>query len=355
MAVAVMEVRPVAVGVLRLLVGMLVAVGPACRAAMIMTMMAVVVAMGVGMDQGRMTVEMDVPLPEDGRRPEDHESRSRGHRPGRTVAENRQGSQGADERGGAENGAGAESAQSRQSPDIEDEAQTVSQSSDDKGVGQARPGRNPLSERDGQKQRERPGDKALDLGDPDGILPRDRPGEVIVESPGRHGRENEEGAAPDKGPRGRVPAQENACARHDRQGEPQAAAGVFMKKDNGDHGRGRGFKVEKEGGRDSPETNQSEEEADRADHAASDDGSGEPGQVPRRQSSGFRFLPPGKATAEVEDRQAQEGAQIQPSGQDQGRNVAEKELSQGGAKPEKDGRKDGREVGASAHEITSLS
>jgi hypothetical protein len=70
------------------------------------------------------------------------------------------------------------------------------------------------------------------------------PGQVVVEAPPGHGRQDEKGPGDFEAPRPRIPGEKNTARRHQGEGGPNTPAGALLEQEDGDEGGGRSFKVQ---------------------------------------------------------------------------------------------------------------
>ena len=301
----------------------------------LVVVVAVVVGVPVVVRDGVVRVLVAVLLAQVQPRPDGHQRAGDEQLPGHRVTE-RDGQDGAEERGDREVRAGARGADVPQPDDEQHEAQPVGDEAEDqRGAGGAQR-RELRAEHEREDEVRRTGDRALDRDEPGRVRQRDLAGQVVVERPAR--------ARPDDRERGPHAGDLRLRGRHgdddgtgDDRGHPQddAPARRLTEHDPGDHGRQDALGVEQQRRPRGRHRGQAEHQQHRAGDPAGGDGADEPRHLVAGEPDARR------AADQPPDPHAQAGADVQQAGQQPRADLTEQELGQRRARTEQHGRQQG--------------
>lgn len=230
MKMPVVAVRPMSVDVLRFLMFVLMSVGGCLVHRRVgMVMVAVAVGMDVDVDRLFMAVPMAVLLPDHEPGAGGHENEGRQHQNVRCFFKHDGGEAGRDEGRQAEKRSCPGRAPALQGFDEEDEAQPIAYETEEEARSQVDIQAGLDSQNKGDYEGDRTGAEPFDSGDKDRVLVRDVPGQVVVEGPAEHGRQDQDRAGQAERPSFRVPGQDDSGRRHESQSRPQARGSRFLK------------------------------------------------------------------------------------------------------------------------------
>jgi hypothetical protein len=344
-AVAVVDVRPVRMGVLEALVAVRVRVarrGGEPRVRVIVV--AVVVGVAVHVDDGLVHVAVRVPAAEQGGEREREERRRRRVLPADRLAEDREGEGGADEGRAREDALRARRAELLGGRDVERDAGPVAE----------RP-RRERRRRDGGRRSERIGQGAEREGRRAGAEPLherargrgdpvDERGPVVVEPPADAGRRDEQ-RRDESGPAAGS-GQDRAGGDHAADARPAQPADVLAEERDPEHGGRDHLEVEQQRDRAGVAPAQAEQHQERPEEAAEEHGAGEAPGV--RAAAGGTLAAP--ALARDDGRHGERRAEVEQAGELERGELAEQGLAGRRRRAEEHGREQREEQGV--HDAT---
>lgn len=337
---AVVDVRPVGVGVHEAVVDVGVAVsGGRGEARVLVEVVAVVVAVAVDVLRRLVDVLVGVLAPEERRdRGGEQDAGSRVLR-SEALAQQREGEHRAHEGGGREDALGAGGADLVSGGDVERDAGTVGQDAHDQRRSQGVGRRDDRCEREPDREVRAPGNEALDEGAARGRDAVDQRREVVVEAPARARERDQQGGLHT---RPAAASGEQRAAGHDaRNPEPSEPAQVLAEEGDTEHGRRHHLQVEEQRHRAGAREPQAEEEEHRPENAPEQDG---PAEAERVAAIERHARPP--ASLPDHDRRHSRGrSQVEEACELEGPEGAEEPLARrrGGAK-EQGGQESEREA-----------